>query len=117
MVKDQRHRRPYPKHKKREMTARWKADVIHWMKREDLSIPKVAALLGADRKAVWQMLQPGQNTSSLVDPICELAGIDPPLVAARKDELDRVVEVISEEDRPRAAAILRAALGDRLTRG
>lgn len=110
-------RRPYPKEKKRETTPKWKADVLASLSKKEISLPEAARQLHVDRKTVWQTLKTDQQTSSIVSALSTLAGVDPPLVATTQDDLDRFVCELSPDERARAAAILRAALGDRVRRG
>lgn len=113
MAKDLRHRAPYPKAKKKETTDKWKRDVLAWIETTPgMTIPKVADKLGADRKGLWKLLTTDQQTSSHVDALTALTGVDPPLASTEKDVLDRVVDEIEEKDRPWAAAVLRAMLGE-----
>ena len=109
-----RDRRPYPKQRKREMTPAWKAEVLRWIESRDISIPRFAVMLKVDRKSVWQALTTDQQTSSIVDPVCQLTGIVAPTLPSKNDALDDVIKRIPEEHRGQAADILRAALGDKL---
>lgn len=114
MAKGPRHRRPYPKEPKREMTDAWKLEVLASLERKGISLPQAAIRIDVDRKTVWQALKTSQQTSSIVGALSDLAGVDPPLVEAKGDDLDRIVASIrSESDRRRAAEMLRLMLGVR----
>lgn len=113
MGKGPRHRRPYPKEKKRETTPLWKTEVLAGLEAKKISLPQAAVILGVDRKTVWQTLKTDQQTSSIVAALSQLAGVPLPLVEkSQPDDLEAFISSLTPEQRQRAAAILRAALGD-----
>ena len=105
-------KRRYPRGDAREMTPEWKAKVREKLEGRGAAA-ELARQLGVDKSLIGRMLSERQQTSKLVDRICELLQIEPPLQPVtdgdKHDELDELVEGLTEEQRHRALQILRAA--------
>ena len=80
-------RRAYPEGPKRQMTTAWKSLVRAKLAELNQSEMWLEQRLGRGKGTISRMLNEG-NTSSLVEPICEILGIPEPLSEIRTaDEL------------------------------
>ena len=106
---DARHKRQYPQGPRREMTAAWKALVIDAMKRQGVDRTTLARMVGAHKTALTKMFK-AQQSSALVDKICDVLNIPPPTVSPKEfDDLDKEISALDREERERALVLIRAA--------
>lgn len=102
-------RRPYPKGPKREMNPDWKERARVRLEELGKSADWLAEELRVSRGMVRKMLGPKQNTSSLVDEVSRVLGIEPPVLVvqgarereafelirrANPDQLDAIITIL-----------------------
>jgi hypothetical protein len=102
-------RRAYPKGAKREMTADWKARARERLAEMGKSADWLDSELKVTRGMVRKMLGPRQNTSALVDDVCRILEIAPPVLRTENAEEQLAMERLrkaSEDTRNAVLAIL-----------
>ena len=99
-------RKPYPKGQRREITAKWLADVRAAMTSKGITGTDLANELAVHKTLVSKILAGKQQVSALVNQITDFLGIDQPLVAV--DETDRrIMELVAKLSPSRKAKALR----------
>lgn len=96
-----RHLKPFPKGRRLEMTEKWKDDVRAALGARGVGQDWLAQQVGAaGRGTISKLLkrnldgQPVQSVSALVPRICEVLGLDLPLVPALNPRDARVLELL-----------------------
>ena len=84
-------RREYPKGRKRQLSDEWKARVRERLTELGRDHRWLEAQIGASSGSISRMLS-GQNTSALMEPVCEALGIDPPVAEVQSEDELRLVE-------------------------
>ena len=107
---DARHKAPYQRGPRREMTGPWKASVVARLAELGQTRVWLAEQIGAKSGAsITQMLGDEQQASVWVDSVCRALNIPPPAVGV--DGLERealeILKSLSPEDREHALALLR----------
>lgn len=85
-------RKQYPKGPKKQLTTEWKGAVRRRLSTMGHDHRWLEAELGVGRGMVTRMLSAGQNTSALVDQVCALLEIPPPMAVVGTPEEVRMVE-------------------------
>lgn len=111
---DSRHKAPYTRGPRREMTPEWKAIVISRLEELRQTRAWLADQIGAKSAAsITQMLGDEQHASVWVDSVCRVLGIAPPALGV--DGLEReaiaILKGLNAADREQALAILRRLRG------
>lgn len=110
---DARHKRKYPPGKREQMTARWKQQVRDRLAEnsENDIYPRnqseLADAIGVHKTAITTMFR--AQASKLVNEICRILKIGPPMAERVGDDLDDFIQKLSDEKRERALAILKLA--------
>ncbi len=109
-VADERHKRKYPEAPRRQMTDVWKQLVRSELKRQGIDQVTAAGHLGVHKTAMTKMFQ--AESSALVDGLCELLRIPPPMqeVAPDRDELEGEVRGLSHDERAKVLKFIRDIL-------
>lgn len=110
---DARHKRPYMRGPRREMTEAWKRDVVAKLREIKMTRAALAAAVGAKSAAsITQMLGRTQHSSVWVDKVCRVLQIDPPSIGVAEgfeDEALRILRSLDPSDRELATAYLPSA--------
>lgn len=116
---DSRHKKPYPKGRRREVTDDWlrRVDDVLAANRENGQTPSTRAELmraiDADKSSMTNLFgtktKKRADTSKLVEPISELLKISPPTVETTDgtDELDTEIRKLSRADRVKLLRFLK----------
>lgn len=102
---DARHKRKYATGALKQVTPEWKASVIAALKELGQTKTWLADQIGCDKSALTVMLRPSTTVSRLVDPICAVLKLPPPLVGADVDQSDIIAMVGALDENDRALAI------------
>lgn len=98
-------RRPYPKGAKREMTTAWKERAREKLQELGKTTDWLDAELGVTRGMARKMLGTKQNTSALVDDVCRILEIDPPVLLAQGADEREAIELLRQASPDQRQAI------------
>lgn len=105
LMGDSRHKRKYAGGALKQVTPEWKSAVVAALKELGQTKTWLSEQIGCDKSALTVMLRPATTVSRLVDPICAVLKIAPPLVGADVDQSDVIAMVGALDDKDRALAI------------
>ena len=111
-VGDARHKRPYFEGEKKQATPAWKRRALERMHQLGITMAELARRIGADKSGLKRFLETKQVSSKYVDAICEVLGIDLPLIDnIPDDDLNEFVDELRDPaERRKALEILRLVL-------
>ena len=102
--------KPYPPERKRPLSDEWKQRVRDRLAEMGRDHRWLEAQIGASRGMVTKMLRPSQNTSALVDRVCEALEIAPPMSEVRSEDEQELVTLyrsMSPEQRRQILGLLK----------
>lgn len=103
----ERHKGPYPKGTRSQMTPEWKTAVKDALKRKEWDQVDLSKALKVHKTAITKMFQ--AQSSKLVERICTILEIDPPMIAtpAKQDAFIELAAKVPEENRAVVSEILK----------